>query len=167
MEHGEAAEGLIGAGAAWLQATALGAAMRESLYLYPLANLLHLLGLVMLIGGIGLLDLRLIGLGRRLPVREMSRFLTPIGVTGLVLMLATGTALFSADAGPLARGDVFQTKIVLVAIAVVNAILFRLLWQRRLADWDARPPIIGRIQALGSVGLWLSAATFGRLIAYG
>ncbi|MGK9168630.1 hypothetical protein KXR53_20120 [Inquilinus limosus] len=167
MEHHPRGGGLLAQGAALLEASPLGALMRDSLWLYPTANLLHLLGLVLLVGGIGLLDLRLVGFGRSLPVETVSRLLTRVALAGLALMVVTGAMLFAADAGPLAAADVFQLKILVIAAALVNAVAFRWLWQRSLADWNRAPPLLGRIQAAGSILLWLMAGTLGRLIAYG
>lgn len=164
MEHGGSPSF---AWATAIEASPLGAIMRESLFLYPLANLVHLLGLTMLIGPIGLLDLRLLGFGRSVPVVEASRLLTPWAIGGLILLIFSGLALFSADAGPLAITDVFQLKMLLLALGLGNAILFRVLWKRRLAGWDEDPPALGRLHAVLSLAGWLLVGSFGRLIAYG
>ena len=133
---------------------------------YPLANVVHLLGLVMLVGGIGILDLRLAGAFRAIPVAPLSRALTPIALVGLVLMVPTGATMFAADAATLAGSGVFRTKLLLIAVALANAVAFRLLWRHRLADWDSAPPIAGRLMAAGSIALWLAVGTLGRMIAY-
>lgn len=166
MEHA-AAPGWFGAIALALEHSALGAAMRESLFLYPLMNLLHIFGLILLVGAIGLLDLRILGFGRPLPLVLCSRYLTPIAVAGLCLMLGSGFLIFSADAGPLSGSKIFQVKLLIVAAALANAILFRIAWSRRLPDWDLGGPLIGRLQAAGSLLMWFAAATAGRLIGYG
>jgi hypothetical protein len=167
MEHAPSGGGPLAEAAALLEHSALGASMRDSLWLYPVANLLHLLGLVLLVGGIGLLDLRLIGVGSALPVRTVSRLLTRVALVGLALMVITGAALFAADAGPLAAADIFQLKIAVIAAALANALAFRWLWRRSLPDWDRTPPMLGRVQAAGSLLLWGLAGALGRLIAYG
>ena len=167
MEHGPRGSGLLAESAALLEHSPFGALMRDSLWLYPAANLLHLFGLVLLVGGIALLDLRLVGFGRALPVLAVSRLLTRVALVGLALMVATGAMLFAADAGPLASADVFQLKIVVIVAALANAIAFRWLWNRSLPDWDHTPPLLGRIQAAGSIVLWFLAGALGRLIAYG
>ena len=133
---------------------------------YPLANVVHLLGLVMLVGGIGILDLRLAGAFRALPLAPLSRALTPIAIVGLILMVPSGATMFAADAETLAGSGVFRTKVILIALALVNAVAFRLLWRERIADWDAAPPLAGRVMAVGSIGLWLAIGTLGRMIAY-
>lgn len=148
-----------------LEQSGLGALMRDSLFLYPLMNVLHIFGLILLVGGIGLLDLRILGVGRALPVHLCARYLTPVALAGLGLMVVSGFTLFAADAGPLSGSTVFRVKLVIVAVALANALLFRLFWQRRLVDWNG--PALGRLQAAGSLLLWFSAATAGRLIGYG
>lgn len=156
-------------GPAWAEAvedSGLGILMRESLLAYPAANLLHILGLALLVGSIIALDLRLLGLARAVPAAAASKLLTPIAVSGLAMLLISGPALFAADAGPLALHPLMQIKTALVVLAIANALLFRRLWQHRLADWDAAPPAFGRAQAAGSILLWLLAAACGRLIAY-
>jgi hypothetical protein len=149
-----------------LEASALGEVMRHSTWLYPTANLLHLLGLVLLVGAMVVLDLRLLGAAAAVPLVALARFLTPVAAGGLVLLLGSGFALFAADAGPLAGNTLLQTKWALIALGVANALLFRWAWTARLAGWDARAPLAGRAQAALSLAIWLAAATAGRLIAY-
>lgn len=129
---------------------------------YPAINTLHLLGLVMLVGGIGVVDLRTMGLWRALPLPALSRALTPVAVAGLAIMAATGLLLFASDGAALANSDTFQTKLLLIAAALTNALAFRILWRGRLAD----PPTAARLMAALSLLLWLAVGTWGRLIAY-
>ncbi|WP_374372419.1 hypothetical protein [Dongia sp.] len=166
MEHGAAVEG-IAAIAAQLEHSALGAAMRESLFLYPLMNLLHIFGLILLVGAIGLLDLRVLGWARDLPLKLCSYYLTPIALIGLGMMLGSGFLIFSADAGPLSASTIFRVKLLVIVAALVNAGLFRLAWSRRLGHWNDNAPPVARAQAGLSLLLWFSAATAGRLIGYG
>ncbi len=155
--------------AAWaaaLEASALGQWMRSAAWAYPVANVLHLLGLTLLVGPILLLDLRLLGFGKAFPLPAASRVLTRWSVAGLLLMLISGTALFSADAGPLLGNPVMQFKLAAIALAIVNALAFRWLWSRRIADWDRAAPALGRIQLLLSILLWMTIPIAGRMIAY-
>ena len=162
MEHGVGPEWAFALQQSWF-----GALIRDSLWVYPVANLVHLLGLVMLIGPIAALDLRLLGLGRHnITVPAASRFLTPFAIAGIALMLPSGTLLFSADAASLAGSRLMQIKIALVVLALTNAVLFRVFWSRRLPSWDVAPPAFGRLQAAASVGLWLCVGYCGRMIAY-
>jgi hypothetical protein len=149
-----------------LEATALATWVRTSGWAYPLVNLVHLLGLTLLIGPIGLLDLRLLGFGRRFAIGDVSTTLTPYAVMGLVLLIGSGVLLFSADASPLHRNPLLQIKLSCIVLALANALAFRRIWAHRLADWDRHPPLSGRLQALLSLLLWPAVGTFGRLLAY-
>lgn len=133
---------------------------------YPVANMVHLLGLVMLVGGIGLLDLRLAGAFRAIAVAPLAAAVTPVAVAGLVLLVASGTMLFAADAAALARSQTFSLKLMVLGLGLGNALLFRLWWQKRLPAWDANAPLTGRLMAMVSLLLWLGVAGLGRWIAY-
>lgn len=147
--------------AASIEASAFGMAARESAWLYPAANLVHLLGLVCLVGGIGVVDLRLVGAFRTLPLAALSRALTPIAIAGLLMLAASGPILFAADATALVRSSRFLTKLALIAIALANALAFRFWW--RGEETPSRPL---QILAGASILLWLTVAALGRLIAY-
>jgi hypothetical protein len=147
--------------AADVEASALGVWMRESADAYPVANLVHLLGLVMLLGAIGIADLRVAGAFRALPLRATVTALTPIGAGGLILLLLSGPLLFAADATALVRSDIFVRKLVLIGLALGNALLFRWSWRR-----GGEPGPALRIGAIVSLLLWIGVAALGRLIAY-
>ncbi len=66
----------------------------------------------MLVGGIGILDLRLAGLFRRIPVEALSSALTPIALAGLVLMIPSGATMFAADAAALVNSATFRLKLI-------------------------------------------------------
>ncbi len=136
--------------------------MRGSANAYPVANVLHLLGLVMLVGGIGLVDLRVAGAFRNLPLRPLAAALTPIALAGFAILALTGPLLFSADATALVQSTVFRWKLALILVASANALLFRWLWRDRVEPVPAQL----RLLAIGSISLWLSIAALGRMIAY-
>lgn len=127
---------------------------------YPYVNSLHLLGLVMLVGAIGLVDLRLVGAFSTLPRETLVGALTPVAIAGLLLLVASGSALFAADARALLSNPAFLWKAGLIATALANALLFRQLWQ------GGEPAFVARLLALASLALWLAIATLGRFIAY-
>lgn len=156
-------------GPAWavaLEQSGLGELMRSSGLLYPLANVLHVMAICAVVAPIVLADLRLLGLGRRFPLRPTVTLLSAIAAGGLIVAIATGIPLFAADAGPLADNPVMVAKIVLVALGLANAVAFRLLWTRDLDHWDVVAPPLGRAQAALSAGVWLAVPVAGRLIAY-
>jgi len=159
----------VGAAPGWaaaIEASALGAFMRGASAAYPLANLGHLLGLVLLVGSVLLLDLRLLGAGRRLAAEAVSQAVTPTMLAGGGLLVVTGGLLFAADARSLVVNPAFLWKLGLLAAGCANAVLFRALWSGALGDWDAAAPRAARVQVAASLALWLTVAALGRLIAY-
>ncbi len=152
--------------AARLEASPLGEWMRSSALAYPVANVLHLLGLVLLVGPILLLDLRLLGIARELALAPLSRLSTHAAVCGLTLLATTGVLMFAADAGPLLKNGIMQAKLCFIVLAVANALSFRALWDKKLATWDSHPPALGRLQAYFSIVAWLCVGALGRWIAY-
>ena len=162
---GEHASGAPGWAMA-LQESGFAFAIRDSTWLYPTANLLHILGLALLVGSILILDLRVLGVGRWVSVDALSRLVTPFSILGICLSLASGSILFSADAAALASNPIFQLKMVLLAAGFANAILFRVLWQRQLDGWTEPVPAGAKLQAVFSGIGWLAVASSGRLIAY-
>jgi len=130
--------------------------------IYPIANTAHVIGAIMVVGAIGILDLRVLGYGRDLPTHRLSSALTPIAVAGLALMVISGVLLFVADARALAGSPIFLTKLGLIALAGLNALAFRVGWRRL----DDHPPVSARLLAGLSLALWLAVVIAGRLIAY-
>lgn len=149
-----------------LEASSFAFALRNSIWIYPAANLGHIFGLVLLAGSIIVLDLRVLGFARAIDIAALSRLVTPIAAFGFALQLATGSLLFTADASAMASNPVFWTKMGLLTLVIVNAIAFRQLWNSRLPAWDTASNAIARLQASVSMVLWLGIASAGRLIAY-
>lgn len=121
---------------------------------------------MLLVGGIGLLDLRLAGAFPGLPVQPLARVLIPAAIAGLALLAGAGVVMLAADAAALAGSATFRWKLALIAAGLAHAAVFHALWRRRLAYWADDPPPLGRLMALASVALWVSVAALGRLIAY-
>jgi hypothetical protein len=150
-----------------LQDSSLGLGIRHSVWLYPLGNVLHVLGVALLVGSILALDFRFLGFGRRhVSVEGASKLLTPFAIAGILMLVPGGLIVFIADAGPLAANGILQLKLFLVAIGIANALMFRSQWGGRLANWDANSTGAGRAQIVASIAIWLAVPTLGRLIAY-
>lgn len=152
--------------AAALEESALGVWMRSGGWSYAAVNVAHLLGLVLLVGPILLLDLRLLGLGRRFEARAVAQALVPFAAAGLAVMLCSGVALFSADARALAGNGLMRAKLVGVGLGLLNVAWFHLAYARHLADWDRVRPALAWVSAGLSIALWPSILVAGRLIAY-
>ncbi len=115
-------------------------------------------------GGIGIVDLRIVGAFPMLDLRTLAQALTPLAIGGLVLMAASGVVLFAADATALARSEVFTVKLVLLGAALLNALIFRAAYHRRLLFGAVRPGM--QTMAALSLLLWLGVLVTGRWIAY-
>ena len=133
---------------------------------YPVANVVHLLGLVMLIGAIGIVDLRLAGAFRAIPVAPLYRSLRPVAIAGLVVMVPSGATMFAADAVTFAGSAVFRWKISLIAVAVANVVGVPHLVAAPHRQLGRRAAGRGRLMAAASVMLWLTIGALGRMIAY-
>lgn len=140
--------------------------MRASPFLYPTAEVLHILGFVILVGSIMALDLRILGLGQAIPIRPMARLVLPLSRVGFVLAVAMGFLLFSADAAHVVSNPAFQAKLLLIGAALVNIAAAHAGPWRQAAEWDDQAPGGARLTALLSLLLWISAVVAGRLIAY-
>ncbi len=152
---------------AWLEASGVGVAMRQSPMLYPLVETLHIIGFAILIGAIIAFDLRVLGLGRLLPIERVAQHLLPIALGGFALAAPMGVLLFSTEATSIGQNPAFLTKMSLLVLAGVNAALFHLVPWRRAAEWGhgVAPPT-AKLGAVLSIGLWIGVVCGGRLIAY-
>lgn len=154
--------------AAALQAGGLSALLRSSIWLYPLVNTGHVVGIALLFGAIVPLDLRLIGCFRRTPLEHLAGPLIPVAITGLVLALLTGTLLFATRPLDYVAEPLFGIKLALLCAAVLNALMLRRWphWRRLGVAPGAPPQWAWRLHGTLSVLLWLGVITAGRLIGY-
>jgi hypothetical protein len=151
-----------------LQQSSLGAAMRESMWLYPAVEILHIFGFILLVGSIASFDLRLLGLHRFLPLPALAYHSVPLAMIGFCIAAPAGFLLFSTEATSIALNPAFQVKLFCVALGLANAILFHLGPWRTMALWGAvdRVPPVARLGAVTSLLAWIGAVIGGRLIAY-
>ena len=152
----------------WIEQSPLAVAMRQDLWLYPSVEILHILGLVTLVGSIAMLDLRLLGLSRALPVQRLARHLLPWTWGALLVIVPTGTLMFMAHASEFIDNSAFVLKLTLIFAAALNAAALHLGPFRSVADWNVRVPIPPRakVHAALSLLLWAGVIACGRLLAY-
>jgi hypothetical protein len=143
-----------------LEATSVSQALRASLWLYPLVNTGHVVGIALLFGSIVPLDLRLLGLWRGVPVEHLARPLVAMAIAGLLLAVTTGALLFATRPADYVGEPLFGVKLALLAAAVANALLLR-----RVGGWP-RAGGAAAVAAAVSIALWLAVITAGRLIGY-
>jgi len=153
---------------AWIERSALATAMRQELWLYPSVEIVHIWGFVILVGSIAMLDLRLLGLSPRVPVRELARHLLPWTLGALLLIVPTGLLMFIAHAGDFITNRAFVVKLSLIFAAAINAVCFHLGPYRSVGRWNAgvATPPSARVHAALSLMIWLGVIACGRLLAY-
>jgi hypothetical protein len=162
MEHGAVPAWVLA-----LEHSELAQAVRESVWIYPSVNLAHVMAMAMLVGAIWVFDLRVLGLGRGIDIRSLTRLALPLAAAGISAAVPTGFMLFIAEAGAYIQNPVFLTKLGLVVAGLINVALAHLGPYRKLAVWTvAAPPPAARAHAFLSLSLWSCAAAAGRLIAY-
>lgn len=152
---------------AWLDASQLARAMRSSLWMYPIVEIVHIVGIVLLVGSVAMFDLRVLGFARTLPLRALGQHLLPWSAAGLALVVPAGLMMFSAHPHDFAGNRVFQLKLSLIAAAGVNALLFHRGVYRSVPAWDrGRAPPLAQVQAAASLAIWIAVICCGRLLAY-
>jgi hypothetical protein len=144
-----------------LQESGFGTFVRNSVFLYPAANVLHVVGVMSFFGLIATMDLALLGVTSQTPAKQVIGRLRPFAVALLLLIAATGSVLFVAEAVAIAANPVFQLKIALLGLALANVVVNE--WVLRSRGDGAS---LARLTAFMSLLAWLGVAALGRLIAY-
>jgi hypothetical protein len=156
--------------AQWLDQTSFGHVMRESLYLFPVVETLHVFGIVSLVTAAFLLDLRLFGVGpmRGMPVDRVARWILPWVVAGFTVQLVTGILMFSAEATRSAVNSFFWYKMFMILGVGINALIFHFTVYKQVGKWNnARmAPIGARIYGVLSIVMWLGIITLGRWFSF-
>ncbi len=154
----------------WLEGSALGQLMRTSgVWAYGVVNLLHILGIATLFGSVLALDLRLLGLWRRVPLAALERPTLTLAAWGFALAVCSGVSLISTNGTEYVGNPFLMIKFSAIGLGVANIVAVQFLpaWRTR-----ANEPLGSRQRfALGVVGAtslvsWLGAVAAGRMIGY-
>lgn len=152
-----------------LEATQVAVWVKTSTWAYPLLETAHVIGLGLLFGSIFVMDLRLLGVGRKLPLSALAHHLLPWVWAGFAINLVSGTLLFMSDATEFAGNTAFRIKIALIVLAGINAAFFHARAYRYAVEVDpAQHDVPGAsiVAAMVSICLWVAVITAGRMIAY-
>ena len=155
---------------AWIEGTGLGHLMRESgPWTYAGVNTAHILGISALFGSLLVLDLRLLGLWRRVRLADLSSAVTPVAVTGFAIALMSGSAMLATKATAYVDNPFLLIKFPAIALGLVNVAVLNVTpaWKARAT----REPSRGEQRQLAVMGglslaCWLTAITCGRMIAF-
>ena len=152
----------------WLKTTTLSSFVIQHAWVWPAAETLHFIGLAMLIGVIGLMDLRLLGVAKRLPFAPLHRLL-PWGICGFAICLTTGTLFFTGDPFQYIHNGVFWMKMLFILLAGINVLLFYVTGvfkniETLGAGDDA--PFAAKLIAGTSLFLWVGVMYLGRMLPF-
>jgi hypothetical protein len=149
----------------WIENTGLGEAIRESKWLFPVIESVHLLGLAVIGGAVLVVDLRLAGFGlRRQSLRQMASDVQPWLIGSLIVMLISGFLLFTSEATKCYYHEAFWIKMTSLALAI----LFTFTIRRKvtMAEADRIGPVRSKLVAVVSVALWSGVGIGGRWIGF-
>jgi hypothetical protein len=153
----------------WLAHTRISVGMSESIWVFPIVESIHVLGLCSFVGLAAILDLRLLGLTLHdVPVSQVARRLLPWTVAGFVVMVVSGSLLFLNAPVRYYANVFFRIKFAALALAGVNVWVFHAGVWRGVSAWDrdVRTPFRARLAGACSLLLWAYIVIAGRMIAY-
>jgi hypothetical protein len=151
----------------WLHDTTIGATVRDVPWMFPTFEALHFMGMSILVGVIAVIDLRVLGVAKGLPLGPLDR-LVPLAVFGFAINVITGIGFFLSDPLAYARVTPFKVKMVLILLAGINVIWFWIKVSPQMKNWgagvDASP--LAKWLSFASLLFWLSVIVAGRFIAF-
>jgi uncharacterized membrane protein SirB2 len=162
-------ESLLAKFCRYLYESKTGTGIRESVWVFPIVEGTHLLGIALSVGLLCWFDLRLLGVAfRDVPVSKVWERVMPVAFVGFALMFITGLLLFWAEALSAFHSVHFWVKIALLLLAGVNALSFEATAHRNMGEWDLAPvpPLRARMTGALSLILWTAIIITGRTMAY-
>lgn len=136
------------------------AALAAHPWAYPMLEVVHLLGVGLLLGNLTLLELRVFGLGKALPVEPLARLSLSLVAIGFLLAATSGLLMFATQAGELLANRAFTAKMLLLMLAAGNAGWFH--GRQSLQRLDTTARVLMGVSAV----IWLLVLTCGRWIGY-
>lgn len=135
-------------------------ALKTHVWAYPALEVVHIVGIALLLGNLVLLELRVFGLGAALPIKDLARLSLSVALCGFGLAAASGLLMFASQPAELLSNRIFTLKMLLLMLAGCNAAWFH--GRGSLARLDG----LARAQMLASIVVWLAVVACGRWIAY-
>jgi len=151
----------------WIKSTALSHAIRSYPWVWPTCESLHFVGLALLVGVAGFLDLRLLGAFRQVPVHAIHR-MVKWAVVGFVVNLITGVIFLIGAPDQYATNVAWWLKVFFLVVAGLNALFFETMPGRRAMALGAgeMPPRTFRIVGAVSLFSWLMVLYWGRMLPF-
>jgi hypothetical protein len=153
-----------------ITATPVGIFMSQNEIAFPVAESIHVIGVALVFGTISIVDLRLLGVFRGgSSAKEITRDLLPWTWVGFALAVITGLLMFSSNAPSYWANTPFKLKMVALALAGINMLIFELITARSMERWDhdgtTRPSSV-RAAGLLSLTFWIGVVVLGRWIGF-
>ena len=138
---------------------------------WPLCEALHFVGMAMLVGVVGVLDLRMLGMAKGLPLEPLQR-LMPWAALGFVINLVTGFVFILANprqyiGPPLSLS--FAAKMLFIVFAGLNVLFFYVTGLKRAVDGvgaGQNAPFVAKVSAVVSLVLWVGVMYWGRMLQF-
>ena len=149
----------------WCYATPVGETIRDSAWLFPVIEAIHLLGFVLTLGSVLIVELRLLGFGLiRQPVAQLAANARPWLLGGVTVMFASGIPLFLSESIKAYYSFAFWVKMTSLFLVLLYTFTLR----RRVTGTDlvADRPLLARSLAVISLSLWFGVAWGGRWIGF-
>ena len=142
--------------------------IQAAYWLWPVLEIIHFFGLTLLMGGLIIVDLRMIGFFPTLSLQGVKKLL-PFVVFGFLLNLITGIFFIYGDPSRYAINIGFQIKLILILLAGCNATIYHFKIESCVLNLDSsfgRPPLAVKLVGFTSLSLWTGVLLLGRLIPY-
>jgi len=152
-----------------IENTDIASSIRNSLFLFPMLESIHVIGLALVFGTIAIVDLRLLGLAStHRPFRTMATDILKWTWIAFAITFVTGGLMFTTNATVYIHNPVFQAKMALLLLAGVNMGIFELTTGRSSRQWDtsSSPPAAAKTAAIISLTLWIGVIFLGRWIGF-
>ena len=159
-------EGYLDALEVWIKATSLSHVMTHAQWAWPFSESMHFIGLCLLIGTVGVFDLRMIGLLKRLPLAALHA-LIPWGVLGYAINVLTGLSFLAGYPDQYIHNPAFQIKILFMIVAGLNVAAFYLTTYHHIdSGSEGDVPVAARVAGGISLGCWLGVIVCGRFLTF-
>jgi hypothetical protein len=152
----------------WLKGTTLSWAMLHYVWVWPACQIIHFIGLVLLVGIVGVFDLRMLGLGKGLSPALLHKLL-PWAITGFGLNVVTGFMFYSGDPFQYVNNPAFHFKMIFIIVSGLNALYFEasgLHSRVALLGPSDDAPLQAKIVAGVSLTAWVAVMYLGRMMPF-
>jgi hypothetical protein len=152
----------------WLEHREFAVAIAESTWWFPIIETIHVMALTVVVGSVAMMDMRLLGVGNK--ERRASEVIAsslPWSWSAFAVAFVAGSLMFSSKASTYFSNTPFRIKMVFMALAAINMLVFHFATARTMPSWDqGKPPVGARIAAGLSLTFWVIIVATGRWIGF-